>query len=171
MEVWKDIPGYEGKYQVSNLGRIRSLNYNREKRVKVLRLHQNKKGYVETKLSKNNIAKTIHVHVLAARAFIPNSDNKAEVNHKNGDKTDNSVENLEWVTHRDNIIHSHETGLAGHYTRRILQYDKCGNFLKEWTSTREAEKETGIHNANITACCKGRRSFAGGCIWRYKEAE
>ena len=171
MEVWKDIPGYEGKYQVSNLGRIKSLNYNREKREKVLKLHQCKKGYVETKLSKGSIAKTFHVHVLVAKVFIPNPDHKSEVNHKNGDKTDNRTDNLEWVTHHDNIIHSHETGLAGHYTRRVLQYDKCGNLLKEWVSAQEAEKETCVHHTNIAACCKGRRFFAGGYIWRYKEAE
>ena len=117
VEVWRDIKGYEGQYQISNLGRVKSLQrwsgtqfYNREK---LLNLHINKKnGYVYVWLSKNGKGKNIRVHRLVAEAFIENLNNYTDINHKDCDRTNNNVENLEWCTRSYNIKYSFEKGKA-----------------------------------------------------------
>ena len=172
-EVWKDIPDYEGKYQVSNMGRVRSLLkwyplQNRYvQRVKILKNNVMSKGYLGVKLCKNG-ERTFKVHRLVAEAFIPNPDNKPQVNHINGDKTDNRVENLEWCTSRENTEHSRITGLQ--LPTAVLQYDLEGNFIKEWASIKEAQEAT--NSRHISMCCRGHTKYrtSGGYIWRYKDA-
>ena len=111
-EIWKDIKGYEGKYQVSNKGNIKSLKqFNKRGVDLIIKLGKNNTGYTIVRLTKNNKLKTPLVHRLVAQAFIPNPDNKPQVNHKNGNKADNTVENLEWVTRSENQKHAYETGL------------------------------------------------------------
>ena len=117
-EIWKDVKGYEGLYQVSSYGRVKSLErlkLNKGKMVKIeerfLTLAKNYKGYPITYLYKNGKRKTITVHRLVAMNFIENPKNKPQVNHKNGIKTDNTVENLEWVTNQENQIHAQKHGL------------------------------------------------------------
>jgi hypothetical protein len=116
-EVWKDIIGYEGQYQVSNLGRVKSMN--REVDIKRCKVNKKEKimsigrrgGYSSLQLCKNSIDKSFLVHRLVALAFIPNYENKRTVNHINGIKTDNRVENLEWATDSEQVIHAIKTGL------------------------------------------------------------
>lgn len=108
MELWKDIEDYEGLYQVSNFGNIKNIKSQKHKFLKKS-LKNNK--YMKVNLSKNNKLRTFAVHRLVAIAFIPNPHNKLRVNHKNGIKSDNYYENLEWVTDSENMIHAIETGL------------------------------------------------------------
>jgi hypothetical protein len=129
-EIWKDIEGFEGYYQVSNLGRVKGL----ERTVKhytggikklnqiILKLCKDFKGYFNIQLSKNGISKTYKAHRLVAKHFIPNFENKLEVNHKNGVKTDNSAINLEWCSCSENIIHAFKTGL-----KKAIRGEKNGN--------------------------------------------
>jgi hypothetical protein len=128
------------------------------------------KGYYFVNITNGVRSRRIGIHRLVAQAFIPNPDDKPQVNHINSDKTDNRVENLEWCTNGENQIHAYKNGLQK--TREVRQYDLSGNFVKEYKSAAEAERETGIWQSNIKACCKGyRHKTTGGYIWRYKEAE
>ena len=174
-EVWKDISGYEGVYQVSNLGRVKSMRKWSSvqgrycQREKILKQYQSKTGYLQINLKSEGTRKLGLIHRLVAQAFIPNPDNKREVNHINGNKTDNRVENLEWCTSQYNTVHAYKTGLETHPTRKISQYDLRGDLIKEWDSIREAGNTLGIQEANIGACCRGIRKTAGGYAWEYKE--
>lgn len=174
-EVWKDVVGYEGKYQVSNYGNVKSLRMWSSvqkryiQRERVLKPYASKSGYLQVGLKVENTRKLGLVHRLVAEAFIQNPDNKREVNHINGNKSDNRVENLEWNTSQENTVHAYKNGLETHYSRKIEQYDLQGNFIKEWDSIRSAGIGIGIADKNIGACCRGKRKLAGGYIWRYKE--
>lgn len=124
-EIWKDIKGYEGLYQVSNYGRVKSLpkihkttkNYNKLGYItkeKILRQRKTQRGYFLVTLYKEQKGKSLYVHRIVANMFISNKDNKPCINHKNGDKNDNKVTNLEWCTYSENMIHAYATGL-NHY--------------------------------------------------------
>lgn len=163
MEIWKDIPGYEGLYQVSNLGRVKSF-HGRTEREKILQPYCKKK-YAQVLLIKDKRRKLALIHRLVAEAFLPNPDGKPQVNHKDENKQNNSVDNLEWCDCDYNIIYSQG--------KKVLQYDTNGKLLREWECMRDAERELGILCSNISACCKRkyRHRTAGGYIWRFKEAE
>lgn len=185
-EIWKDIKGYEGLYQISNLGRVRSVSryvyHNQFCPQKIISLAIKRNGYVSVGLRNNNIRKYYSVHRLVAEAFIPNPENKLEVNHKNGIKTDNRVENLEWVTHSENQCHSykvlnrqisgsyakHKIGKENPYSKIIFQIDK-NKIIAEFYGLSEAERITKISRYAIRKVCQNKRKTAGGYKWKFKE--
>lgn len=172
-EIWKKIEKYED-YEVSNLGRIKSLKRNNNK---ILKQKPNKFGYLIVGLFNNaNKNKKMLVHRLVAEAFIPNPLSKPQVNHIDGNKQNNNVNNLEWCTNSENQIHAYKTGLKknklyyeNNRSKPIMQYDLKGNFIKEWANKRQIERELGYSNGNITSCCVGRCMTAYGYVWKHKE--
>lgn len=158
MEIWKTIVEYENYYEVSNLGKVKSLKNYKDKLLTSISSNQN---YQCIYLYKNKIKKHFRIHRLVALAFIPNPKNKSQVNHKNGDKTNNCVDNLEWCTGKENTIHAHRTGLVkkkigknNHRSKPIIQYDLNENFIKEWENARQAQS-LGFTNSGISRCCNG----------------
>lgn len=170
-EIWKDIKGYEGLYQVSNLGNVKRIrfinihsNYPKEKmKSKKLR----KDGYYEIALYKNGKGKSIQIHRLVAKAFIKEIDGKEYVNHINGIKTDNRVENLEWVTASENKIHS--INVLGKETKAVEQYTLDGKFVAKYMSIKQAGDKNNIRPSNISNVLAKRRKKTGGFIWKYAE--
>lgn len=170
-EIWKDIEGYEGKYQVSSLGNVRSLNYKHTGKEKLLKPGNDKDGYLTVCLYKIGKMKLCKVHRLVAKAFIPNPDNLPCINHKDECKTNNMWLNLEWCSHKYNVHYSHNWEKSKEVTRKpVLQFTKDGVFVKEYESTREAERKTGIRQTHISRCCLCRKGFksAGNYIWKFK---
>lgn len=127
-EIWADISGYDGRYKVSNFGRVKSMEYHNTKGVRregILKPAVDGSGYFRCALSKENILITYKVHRLVAQTFIPNPNNYPQVNHLNGNKQDNRVCNLEWTDNSGNILHAYRTGLLphhdGHFTPVIVE--------------------------------------------------
>lgn len=176
-EYWKDVVGYEDLYLVSNLGRIKTL-YKR-KYGSIINVYINQQGYCFVRLNKNKKRTGLLLHRLVAKAFIPNPENKPQVNHKDGNKQNNKVDNLEWVTSSENMKHSWNNNLMSYNTynsfnnnhkgKTVLQLDIEGNLINTYTSLTEASKTTGIKSSNISACClnKQRYKTAGGYVWKY----
>lgn len=171
MEIYKDIPNYESLYQVSNLGNIKNITTG-----KILKTFLNKYGYLQVTLCKNNKTKLFRVHRLVASSFIDNPSNKTQVNHINGDKKDNRVDNLEWCTGSENIRHSYKNrlqiakkGKNNTLSKPVYQYDLDGNFIKEWDSVGEISRNMNIRKQYISACCLNKINKTNGFIFRYKE--
>lgn len=168
-EVWKDIPGYEGKYQVSNLGNVKSLNYKRTGEEKLLKAVDTANGYCGVNLrSKTSHKSLVNIHRLVGALFVPNPENKPQLNHINGIKTDNRAVNLEWCTASENQQHS--VGMRLRHTSKVLQFDMSGTLLREWDSIRSAAAEIGCTRSAIRRCCERKVKTSMGYIWKYKEA-
>lgn len=174
-ENWKDVAGYEGLYQISNLGHVRSLWFGK---VRILKLLDNGDGYLRVRLYRNEKARRLYVHRLVAEAFISNPLNLPVINHKDENPKNNAVDNLEWCTQKYNINYGTcrtkiSAKLKGRYingplAKAVLQYDKSGNLIKEWPSTIEVQRQTGFAQSSISECCQGKRKSAYGYIWHYK---
>lgn len=187
-EIWKDLLGYENIYKISNIGRVKRLSYTR------IRIHRNGKkcidkfedmfikpvvsvrGYFVLGLYKNGKTKTVYLHRLIAIHFIPNPENKPQVNHINGIKTDNRVENLEWCTNKENVIHSYsvlknEAGMKGKFniarSKRVQQFDLSGILITEFLSAKEASRLLNINHESICCCARGKTKTSSGYIWKY----
>ena len=166
METWKAIAGYEGLYEVSDQGRVKSLKFGKEK---ILKPHKNTVGYLGVDLRKDGHGKYLLVHRLVAEAFIPNPNNLKTVNHKDEVKTNNVASNLEWMSLKDNLNYgTHNKRSAEKRSKPVLMFDnKTGKLMKTFPSTMEAWRVTGIANSSISACCLGKLKSAGGYIWKY----
>lgn len=173
IETYKDIIGYEGKYQISNLGNV--LN-SRQKLIKPI---VSNTGYIRIGL-RNQGKKLFSVHRLVAIAFIPNPNNKPHINHIDGIKSNNCVNNLEWVTQSENEIHAHKTGLKpkpqywkgkfginNYSSIKVQQMNKLYVVIDTHDSIREASIKCNVNESDIVKVCKGKRNTAGGYIWRY----
>ena len=161
-EIWKDVSGYEGRYIVSTLGHIKNV-----KRNKLLKPTIDSKGYSNVKLYMNNIqSKTHKVHRLVASAFLSNPDNKPQINHKDENRTNNRVDNLEWCTNKYNCNYGNH---SKHLSKPILQFDKNGNYICKWNGASEAGKALNICIQSIQKCCKLKRFSAGGYVWKYEK--
>ena len=187
MEEFKDIKGYEGLYQVSSLGRVKSLGNNKTKKEKILKLIEHSQGYLIVNLYKEGKRKTIKIHRLVAEAFIDNPNNYPIINHKDENPSNNNVENLEWCNHKYNVNYGtcqHRRVANTDYKKKVentdykevgrkqsktvLQFTKDGEFIMEWLSTMECARNGFSHGA-VAACCRGERKTHKGYIWRYKE--
>lgn len=171
MEIWKDISGYDGKYQISNLSRIKSLISGNEK---ILSTYLNYSGYERCSLGWGKNKKSHSIHRLVAIAFIPNPENKPCVNHINRNRSDNSIENLEWVTHKENAEHAisfvdtYIKSRANHYnSKRVIQKDLNGNNLKTWGSVIEASISLGISKSSISDCARGKVKAVKNYVFQY----
>lgn len=179
-EEWKPIVGYEGLYEVSNFGQIKSLeritnnNIHISEHIQTQRIGET--GYMYVGLCKEGVKANKRVHRIVAIAFVPNPENKPQVNHKDENKQNNNADNLEWVTGTENINYgtaiqrAHEKDCSP-LTKKVLQIDKNGEIVAEYASQSIAAKAFNTSAGNISNCCKGRCKTVRGYSWRYKETE
>jgi len=181
-EVWKDIKNYEGLYQVSSFGRVRSLDRQawngkvwHEKKGVSLALRKHNAGYLSVALSKEGRVDYFLVHRLVGEAFLERCPSKSEINHIDEDKYNNHVGNLEWATPKENMNHGtrvkrcldkfKETG----FVKKVVQMDLEGNFIAEYESQIEASRQTGVRQGSISSAILGKYKTAGGHKWKLKE--
>lgn len=157
------IPDFPN-YAVTKSGKIFSNSYRSYLKPKVL-----EDGYCTVKLSNKNIKKDFYIHYLVALVLIPNPDNKPYVNHKNGNKSDNSLENLEWVTHKENMHHANQF-IKFNHGKSIIQMSLNGEFIKQYDNIRQASIENNIDASSIVKSCKNKVKSAGGYIWIYDKS-
>lgn len=180
-QIWKDVQGYEGLYQVSNFG------YVRNRYGEILRDAPSPKGrsYRNIQLFKGGKGKRFYIHRLVAQAFIPNPENKEVVNHKNFDKMDCRVENLEWCSRKENCQHAWNNGVMTpppnpnkgkfgknhHNSRQILMFSKTGELIRSFDSAACASRELNVHTSNICKCANGKIPHSNGYIWKWAEGD
>lgn len=187
VEEWRPVIEYEGLYEVSSFGRIRSLNrdliskanknYRRKGVIRRQQIEQ-KRGYLTIKITKDNLAQSWLVHRLVGLAWIPNQDGKLEINHSFGDKKDNRSRNLEWSTGGENRLHAYHVlnvkrplsgkfGKDHHTSKKIKQLSLDGELIKIWDAMAEADRAGLGKKSNISACCKGKLKQLKGFKWEY----
>ena len=174
MKYWKKIKNYED-YEVSNDGEVKSTGITTKyadgrvitKPSKILKPYKTKNGYLNVYIYKNKKPKCFGIHRLVAQVFIDNPNNLEQVNHINGDKQDNRVENLEWCTSSYNQYHAIKHGLKR--SKQINQYDLKGNLIKTWFNIGEITRYYNVSHASFINCCNNRVKTAYGYIWKYKE--
>lgn len=190
MEIWKDVIGYEGKYEVSNTGKVRSLHFSRGNEVKELKLTNDKNGYKAVSLWNDGKQSTGKVHRLVAQAFLPNPYNYPQINHKDENVANNHVDNLEWCTCEYNINygnHNRNNALAQTGKKHTLEHimkiranaptskpvcmldPDTLEIVKEYPSASEAARQMNGIPTNISSACRKKRIKSKGYYWRYKE--
>ena len=189
-EEFKDIEGYEGLYQISNYGRVKSLerfyylgNNKIKTKEKILKISKNSHGYSHIQLSKKT-PKTMCTHTLVANHFIINVENKPTINHIDGNKQNNRVDNLEWATHSEQEFHAYKNNLRykkfgsknsmygkkgenHHLSKPLVQKDLCGNIIKKWENSYEVVRILGYTQSGVSACCRGKTKTYKGYVWEY----
>lgn len=182
-EIWKPVRNYEGLYEVSNMGRVKSVErmkwcgkgyYKAPERI--LKLKKRKDGYLQIKLHKDGAEKVYLVHRLVSEAFIPNPNNLPEVNHKDEDKTNNHIDNLEFCSRLYNNTYNGRAKKAGKklaekLSKPVYSISKESGLITYWKSATVASRQIGISQSNICACLKGKRKSAGGFYWQYSDSE
>lgn len=167
IEIWKDVPevfNLRNKYEISSLGKLRNKTTN-----KLLSLKPNCDGYVKKTLRlNNNKLKSFYCHIIVAKTFIPNPDNKPTVNHINKIRNDNRLVNLEWATYSEQNLKI-EGEIGTKRGKSIRQYDLKGNFIKQWDKATDVENEIGISRKNIQKVLTNQRRQSGGFVWKYTE--
>jgi hypothetical protein len=192
-EEWKSISGYEGLYEISSFGRIKSLkrkansgfNSKRGVKEKILKQEISDKGYLRIVIQKNRSRIKRFVHVLVANEFVINKNNGPEVNHLKGNKSDNRCWMIEWCTRSENQKHAIKNGFYtvkkgkdnSRYGKRgkevphskpVIKYDTENKIIHVYDSITEAAIENGLCKQNISKVCKGERIYCGGYYWKYK---
>ena len=167
-DIWRDVEGYEGLYQVSDQGRVKSLERKGRRKERFLKPGMDKDGYLFVNLWAGGKQKNHKVHRLVCQAFHENPGNKPQVNHINEIKTDNRASNLEWCTYAENNNHgTRNERVAKAQSKPVAQYAQDGELIKIWPSTREAERQTGFRHGYIGQSANGKRKQAYGFIWKY----
>lgn len=192
-EIWKPIEGYEGKYEVSSLGRVKSLNYRNTNRAVIMRPYKNisKRGnvpYLQVDLYKNGQGTYPKVHILVCTAFHGHrpsdidGDTNVEAMHLNGDSLDNRAENLAWGRHYDNVREKTfikkqkaatkkrwENGEYEFQKKAVIQLTPSGSFVARYDSAWDAQRATGCNQSDISKHCRGKRKWlVGGFRWKFE---
>ena len=172
-EIWKPVVGFEGRYEITNNGRCRSLLM-RKKELKPL---EDRNGYLHYILTDSESKRHLcFVHRLVALNFIPNPDNLPEINHKDENKKNNNVDNLEWCDRKYNINYGTciervaKANTNGKKSKPVLQFNIYGEFVCEWPSMMEAHRN-GFTFSAISRCCRGKKKSHKGFLWKYKGEE
>ena len=163
-EIWKDISDYEGVYQISNLGRVKSFHKNSPQ---ILKAHISPTGYYKIQLKMNNVCKCVYIHRLVAEAFVPNPNNLPEVNHKNEDKLCNESWNLEWCTHSYNNSYGNKNNKN---KKRVAKLNLNGDILKIYDYLSLVELD-GYNLKNVSQVCRNKGKTYKGYKWIYVKKE
>ena len=171
-EEWRDVVGYEGRYQVSSMGRVKSLErkdrFGRIVKERILKPGVDHNGYQFVNLHAGGKPKNVPVHRLVCQAFRENPENKPEVNHIDEDKTNNNAVNLEWCTRKENINHgSRSERMAKTKSKPVGQYTRDGELVKIWPSAIEVQRQAGFSQGNISQAANGKLKTAYGFRWKY----
>lgn len=168
METWKSVKGFEGLYEVSNYGRVKSLNYHRTGEAQILKPGRTNGGYMNVVLTKDKIRYSKRVHRLVADAFLPNPNNYTELNHKDENPANNRLYNLEWCSREYNINYgSRNKKVSEKMSKKIIQYTMDGEIVKVWKSQKEVEKTLGWSQGTISLAVNKKIPSFHGFLWEF----